>query len=159
MHIEKIIAEIKSYNFPALFSPNDAHVVCWLANRLYVYVSVAWENCHQGIGMESPNVEHLLQNYKVSDIVQIQKRLKSDVEKKRNDLKTLIGLAYNKTLSLFLIINNMPFLTSLKWTIQWTARRNRFDWAYEKLSRLFDQLIEGTRCCAHQNRDSKDKKC
>ena len=41
--------------------------------------------------MDSPNVEHLLQNYKVCDVIQIQKRLKTDVEKKKSDLKILIG--------------------------------------------------------------------
>lgn len=41
--------------------------------------------------MESPNVEHLLQNFKVADVLQIQMRLKNDVDKKKTDLKTLIG--------------------------------------------------------------------
>ncbi|KAJ6220916.1 hypothetical protein RDWZM_006728 [Blomia tropicalis] len=48
--------------------------------------------------MDSPNVEHLLQNYKVCDVIQIQKRLKTDVEKKKSDLKILIGERYNELL-------------------------------------------------------------
>ena len=38
-----------------------------------------------------PNVEHLLQNYKVADVLHIQRRLKGDVEKRKADLKALIG--------------------------------------------------------------------
>lgn len=41
--------------------------------------------------MDSTKIEHLLKNYKVADIIQIQKGLKTDVEKKKTDLKNLIG--------------------------------------------------------------------
>ena len=41
--------------------------------------------------MESTNVDHLLQNYKVSDVVQVKERLKNDIDKKKSDLKNLIG--------------------------------------------------------------------
>ena len=42
-------------------------------------------------GTSMPNVEHLLQHYRVADVLHIQKRLKGDVEKRKTDLKTLIG--------------------------------------------------------------------
>ncbi|KAH9400960.1 Golgi transport complex subunit 1 [Tyrophagus putrescentiae] len=45
-----------------------------------------------------PNVEHLLQHYKVADVLHIQRRLKGDVEKRKADLKALIGERYNELL-------------------------------------------------------------
>lgn len=49
------------------------------------------ERVSANVSMDSTKIEHLLKNYKVADIIQIQKGLKTDVEKKKTDLKNLIG--------------------------------------------------------------------
>lgn len=41
--------------------------------------------------MDFKNIDYLLKNYMISDILQVQQQLKNDVEKKQNDLKSLIG--------------------------------------------------------------------
>ncbi len=41
--------------------------------------------------MQSTNVEYLFENYSIAEIEEIQRKLKMDIERKKEDLKQLVG--------------------------------------------------------------------